>query len=293
MTPGKFKKYLIQELRKKTSTASQLHKLVVEFVAWCDKQSLNPVTARYADLISFMRYQEKNNKSTTRINRSFGALRHYYDYLIELGKVKNNPAANIIKAGQRRRAVHSVFTRAELDELYLDLPEKTEREVMYKCVTGFIVYQGFTTAELGRMLPEHLNLVDRTVYITGSSRSNSREIPLEPHQAELLDKYLNETRPLIIRKRRKFTRTMFCTFGAGENMSNVWYYLKEELQRYQPRLKNLRELRTNVIVHWLRSENPIQVKYKAGHRYVSSTEFFQLQDVESLKEELESFFPNL
>jgi integrase/recombinase XerD len=290
---GKFKKYLIQELRRKISTANQLHRLVVDFVNWCDTQGQNPVTAQYADLISFMRYLEKQGKSTHAINRSFGALRHYYNFHVEEGKIKNNPAANIIKAGQRRKAVHSVFTREELDELYHELPASSDREIMFKCVTGLIVYQGFTTSELGRMLPEHVNLTKGTVYITGSSRSNSREVQLEPQQLELLNKYLDDTRPSMMRRRRKFVRTLFFTPEGGDNMSNVWYYLKQELQKYQPRLSNLRELRTNVIVHWLRSENPIQVKYKAGHRYVSSTEFFQLQDVETLKEELESFFPKL
>jgi site-specific recombinase XerD len=289
---NKFKRYLIDELRKKEGTARQLHVAVCKFSVWCESQHINPVTARYADLIAYMHHLEKKEKSIRTTNRHFGALRHYYNYLIELGKVKNNPAQSIIKSGERRRAVHSVFTREELNQLYLDLPESTDREIMLKCATGLMVHQGATTAELGRMLPEHINLSNGTVYLTGGSRSNSRELRLEPQQILLLSKYLDESRPDMMR-RRKFTRMLFFTAEGSKNLNNTWYSLKHTLQLYQPRLTNLRELRTNVIVHWLKTENPIQVKYKAGHRYVSSTEFFQLGDVESLKEELESFFPNL
>jgi site-specific recombinase XerD len=287
---NKFKRYLKDELRRRDGTVRQLHGLACEFAYWCDSQHINPVTARYADLIAYMRHLEKSDKTIGGINRHFGALRHYYNHLMELGKVKNNPAQSIIKSGTRRKAVHSVFTREELNQLYLDLPESTDREIMLKCATGMMVHQGATTAELGRMLPEHINLAKGTVYLTGGTRSNSRELRLEPQQILLLSKYLDESRPDLMRRRR-FTPMVFFTAEGSANMSNTWYSLKHTLQQYQPRLSNLRELRTNVIVHWLKTENPIQVKYKAGHRYVSSTEFFQLGDVETLKEELESFFP--
>lgn len=51
------------------------------------------------------------------------------------------------------------------------------------------------------------------------------------------------------------------------------------------------QIRSNVITHWLKSYNLRQVQYMAGHKHVSSTEHYQLNNLDNLQSKLEKYHP--
>ena len=50
-------------------------------------------------------------------------------------------------------------------------------------------------------------------------------------------------------------------------------------------------IRTSVITHWLKIHNLRQTQYMAGHRFVSSTEAYLINDLDDLQEEIARFHP--
>ncbi|MDF1573072.1 MAG: hypothetical protein P1P82_15795 [Bacteroidales bacterium] len=55
-----------------------------------------------------------------------------------------------------------------------------------------------------------------------------------------------------------------------------------------PRAK---QIRSSVITHWLKHYNLRQVQYMAGHKYVSSTERYQQNNLDKLQGQLEKYHP--
>jgi integrase/recombinase XerD len=53
----------------------------------------------------------------------------------------------------------------------------------------------------------------------------------------------------------------------------------------------LAELRTSVIVGWLKQYNRREVQYMCGHRHIGSTEAYLVQDAEALKKALKDSHP--
>ncbi len=53
----------------------------------------------------------------------------------------------------------------------------------------------------------------------------------------------------------------------------------------------MKQLRTSVITHWLKNYNLREVQYMAGHRYVSSTEAYQINDLDDLIEDIGKYHP--
>src|SRR5690606_24381110 len=53
--------------------------------------------------------------------------------------------------------------------------------------------------------------------------------------------------------------------------------------------QNAKQIRASVITKWLKTYNLREVQYLAGHRYISSTEGYQQNDMEGLKEEIQQF----
>ena len=57
------------------------------------------------------------------------------------------------------------------------------------------------------------------------------------------------------------------------------------------RLKSPKQIRANVISWWLKNYNLRQVHYMDGHKYVSSTERYQLNNLDKLQERINKYRP--
>lgn len=65
-----------------------------------------------------------------------------------------------------------------------------------------------------------------------------------------------------------------------------------QVTKLEPKVKTLRQRRASEITHWIKTQNLREAQYRAGHRYVSSTEAYQINDLEGLAEDVERFHPN-
>ena len=63
------------------------------------------------------------------------------------------------------------------------------------------------------------------------------------------------------------------------------------INRYEPGLNNMAQIRASVITNWLKHYNLLEVQYMAGHKYVSSTERYRTYNLEDLQKELEKYHP--
>ena len=120
-----------------------------------------------------------------------------------------------------------------------------------------------------------------------------------------LYKYLEGTRPKIItgiydkkpaRKPNKINQAkldnqLFISINGSENIKNSLLHLFKEIQKTKPEILHAKQIRASVIVNWLKTNNLRQVQYMAGHKYVSSTERYQLDNLEKLQEKLEKYHP--
>jgi len=65
----------------------------------------------------------------------------------------------------------------------------------------------------------------------------------------------------------------------------------DQEQDDDPELLHPKQIRASVITHWLKNHNLRQVQYMAGHKHVSSTERYQLNNLDNLHSKLEKFHP--
>ena len=68
-------------------------------------------------------------------------------------------------------------------------------------------------------------------------------------------------------------------------------YMLGQLRQLNPKVINAAQLRSSVIAHWLKGNHLRQVQYMAGHKYVSSTQRYQLTTLDDLKSELQQHHP--
>jgi integrase/recombinase XerD len=63
------------------------------------------------------------------------------------------------------------------------------------------------------------------------------------------------------------------------------------IQKTNPEILHSKQIRASTITYWLKNHNLRQVQYMAGHKYVSSTERYQLNNLDNLQRKLEKYHP--
>lgn len=78
---------------------------------------------------------------------------------------------------------------------------------------------------------------------------------------------------------------------SERNINNRIKYMFDRLKKMNAKGINANQIRSSVITEWLRKNNIRQVQYLAGHKYVSSTERYQVNNLDDLQNELKVHHP--
>lgn len=297
----KFFEYL--QLKKYTTeTCTGVVKTVTRFAQWAEEKNIPLLEVSYNDVMAYVQHcREKRNKPRT-LQIIVLHLRFYYNFLLDENVVQDNPCSSIEIKGVKRKILYETFTPEELENLYrayasLDISKSgigsriTHKR--NKVLLGLVIYQGIRTQELAELTVSSVNLREGKIKIEGALRTEGRELKLEAFQVYDMMDYINETRKLIMAISGKETDQLFTSLGGGENFSNITDKLLRALKKIDKRVKETKQLRGSVITNWLKVHNVRKVQYMAGHRYVSSTESYQANNMDDLKEDVNRYHPDL
>ncbi|MBN2661131.1 MAG: tyrosine-type recombinase/integrase [Tannerellaceae bacterium] len=301
---GPFEKNLAKH-GYEANTIRQMINYTAYFFNWKDQQGI--AQAQYNDLLSFIEHCRADGDSTKLINRKLLSIRKYYEYLQLTDKTIKNPANGLYLKGNRKGIPKDLLEQEELKQLYESYPVYDLRTARNKVILGLLVNQALTTSELKWLEPGHIKLRSGKIEIPGSKHSNGRTLKLESHQILELQEYLTRTRPAILkairenmswpgRKARKpdfklIENQLFISMNGSGCIKNSLLHLTKGLKQMNPKVKDIKQIRQSVITWWLKQEDVRVVQYKAGHRYVSTTERYQAANLEDLEEALKQYHP--
>jgi site-specific recombinase XerD len=287
-----FEQYLLDEKFKESTIASHSYNVKL-FTQWLAKENyLDAADIGYNGLLTYIQYEKKNNVSPATINLRLQSITHYFNYLKKLGEVKQNPARLLRVKGTIKRVIENPLRGDELQALYNTYAQlkkvsqhQHNTDIAHQrniVILGLMVFQGVHSGELQKMEVAHISLGAGTVYIPSTSRSNSRTLQLLPVQILPINEYIQVTRLQLKPKENEL---------FSGNLHNVVYALMQELQGINPAVTNAQHIRGSVIINWLKQHNKRQVQYMAGHKYISSTEAYAVQDMDTLQDELSKHHP--
>lgn len=296
-----YKEYLEQKDFSQSSIKS--YKIVANrFNKWLKNQGLITSQITYNDITAYINHlQSKNNKQRT-IQLEIGALKHYLNYQKLIGNLTHIPINNIKIQGVKRQSIYNIFTPEELDYIYKSYPnidankkgdEMTPKQKRDRIIIGLLVYQGLSTTDLSNIKLEHIQLYKGTIDVPATKRINSRTLKLEPHQAIEIQNFILEEREQLLQKFDKRTDHLIFNLGISNAITNVLYNLMKNLKQQHPEIQSAKQIRASVITNWLKIHNLRKTQYMAGHRFVSSTENYRIHDIETLKNDIIQFSPNL
>lgn len=281
-----FTNYL-EEKKLSKRTVQHYTKYIQSFLAWLKEEDLQEEDFSYTDLLAFMQYCNEKGITKRTLNNLLTMIRHWGNYVITEKRREDNPAAGVFIKGLIRKLPSHLLSIEELEELYRQYSIQLSVDASKKIMLGLMVYQGLTVGELMKLQSHHLKLKDGKIFIKGTKRSNERILELKALQITALQNYLAKNKfregSLFIEPRKKEV--------SERNINNRIKYMFDQLKKLNAKVINAKQIRSSVITEWLRKNNLRQVQYMAGHKYVSSTQRYQLNNLDDLQNELRNHHP--
>jgi site-specific recombinase XerD len=298
-----FTKYLLQKDYSNTTIESFLAD-VERFKIWIEKENVEIESVSYNDMTSFL--QSFGNIAQHTKGCYLRGVKQYFNFLIQQNERADNPAEFIQLKGIKRKTLYDILNRQELDKLYhhYKMPDeeckdknqnwfkaKVLAQKRNKVVVGLMLYQALDTRDLKLLTVNDVKLREGKLFIPGTRKSEERELKLEALQIIDVMEYLLTTRKELLQLTNKETEQLFVSIGSSERVANIMSYLLKQLHQINKKVTSAKQLKASVIVHWLKLYNLRQVQYMAGHRYVSSTESFLVNEMDGMIEDIEKYHP--
>jgi len=297
-----FKKYL-ESKGFSESSRKRIYKETILFINWSEKERIESEYATYRELLSYVQYLKSREVKQITIQLYISGLKHYFSWCIARNLITENPVRKIDIKGIKRRSLYYILNNKELELLYYNfsLEEETPKYNYQKVsqlsvkrnkvILGLMIYQGLGTQELGNLDLKDVKLREGKIYISGSRKSNERTLKLESHQVLDIMEYTLQTRNEILELNNKKSDKLIVSTGKSDEVGNVMSKLMKKLKTQNEKVESVRQIRTSIITKWLKMYNLREVQYMAGHKFVSSTEAYFVNDLEDLQEDIGKYHP--
>ena len=290
-----YKSYLEKENYTKSTVKSYENGIEI-FIKWCKRNHTNPELIDYKTILKYIKYLQRKGTTKKTVKHQIGIVKNYFKYLLSENYRSDNPIENINIKGVKRIINYNLLDADELEDLYYSFETDKYQEEYHKytskrnkVIVGLMVYQGLNTTELIHLELEDLQLYKGKIYIKSGSRSNARMLELKSWQVIEFLEYVKEFREEILERKSLETNRIFIPNNA--RLGNTVLSIIKKLKQYNQKVKNIHQIRASVITNWLKQYNLRQVQVLAGHRYISSTERYLQDDLESLHEIVNNFHP--
>ncbi len=256
------------------------------FLSWLEKEKLALEKVSYAELLKWVGHEQGRGLASRTINHNIRAINKLYT-----SQELSSPGMELRIRGEQHKLLSEgghILSAEELNELYEKYGLGGLSGKRNKAILGIVIYQALRRGELQKLRIEDLDLEKGLLRIPETPIGATRILDLTAVQLPALQDYIYQIRPLI---NLLESDRLFMSMGTGSKLSNSLSYLSKELKKINSKVKTLTQLRQSRITIWLQQNDIRQVQYMAGHRYVSATQRYQANDLESLQERIEEVHP--
>lgn len=258
------------------------------------KHYRNPEKLSYQNIMEYVELLRKNYNPQS-VKRTIYAIKKYYDYLVETGKIKINIAANIkIKDGKENPIqLQELLTEKELQKLLE--PRKERYPILEKrnqIIISLLVNQGLLVGDIEKLKIEDVDLKSAKIRIRKSGITNERILELKAEQILLFYEYLKEEREQLETFRtEKENYFLLGKLGTKITADDINYLVSTYKKNFTKKLTSI-TIRQSVIKLKLdQGENLRKVQYFAGHKNADTTEKYRETGINALQTAINQYHP--
>ena len=310
----------LQSKNHSQATQKEYLRNVNLFLNW---YKVEPINCQKKDILNYLEHLQthKKQENATR-NNTLIALKHYFAFLHKTEQISQNPCLFLKLYGTKKRHLYKIYTTGELEQLYDDfyhtfirnfndnhnlsrpfgIPQNQEQQAFLSrqrnyVMFGILVFQGLATNELQKITLDDIDLNKAKITIQGSKKSNPRTLNLNASQIGFLINYIENIRPKFFKYCNPTQKLFFIlpqiskTKTSSENLKNVFIGLKKQVGSIDQKFLQFMQIRASVITVWIKTTGLRKAQYLAGHKSITATEKYVINNLENLTQDLTKFNP--
>ncbi|MBS2037986.1 tyrosine-type recombinase/integrase [bacterium] len=295
------------DLRRRDYAERTIHSYcgsLLMFAAWVEQQAdlktpgdLTTSALEKYQMHLMLRPTVQNRRAQARTmtaggrNTVLAHLRSFFRYLKKAGRLLGNPALELENSRKTKRLPRNILSVPEVARLLAVVPRQSPSGLRDLAVLEVLYSTGVRRAELLGLNLQDLRLSESMLYVMGKG-SKERVVPLGKAATEALQRYLKESRPVLVRGDHHALFVSACHGGrlsVDEIVPPIRNYAK------QARIKkkvNLHLFRHTCATHLLRGGADLRcIQTLLGHSELSTTAIYTRVDLTDLKKTLKRCHP--
>lgn len=243
-------------------------------------------------------YRKKNKQSGEVLSigsqcRILSTARSFFNFLYERNYLSENHASSIRLPKQNKSLPRGILSMLEIDHL-LSLPNlNTIIGLRDQAILETLYGTGIRASELCFLHIQDLDLNRQEILVLGKGK-RERLLPLHDRLIIALLAYLDEARPVLLKKAKHLSGKLFLnTYGhplQRRQVANIVKKYSKELKRDD--IITSHNLRHSVATHLLQNGADIRfIQQFLGHNSIESTQIYTRVSIGDLRNVIEDFHP--
>ena len=172
-------------------------------------------------LTSYLLYLEKEGFSAATISRKITVLKKFFQYLIRIKRLEDDPTERLQSPKVERREV-TVLTQKEMEQLLEQPSSKTPKGIRDRAMLELLYTTGIRISELIQLKEENINL--ELGYLICVGEKQNRILSFDKMTKEVLGEYRREGRPKLLKEENDIF--FLNRSGLAMTRQGVWKNIK-------------------------------------------------------------------
>ena len=265
--------YLTTEKRMTDNTKQAYLRDLRHFSNFAEARGIDdPAEASSTDILAYLMELKTGGRSKSTVNRKLASLRTYYQYLIKMREIFENPTESIKSPKVEKKEIQYLTTE-EIDRL-LELPEDTAKGKRDRAILELLYATGIRASELIEMQIEEINIRMGFVKCAGTHGS-ARIIPIGKPCRHAMEVYVSEVRETLLKG--KESESLFLNYAGNPfTRQGLWKILKEYGEAADFAIPLTPQvIRNSFAVHMLQNGADVKsLQELMGHEDISATQAY-------------------
>lgn len=283
--------YLRSECHLADNTVQAYRRDLVRFGAWLEGRS--PAKLDIRELSEFVGYVKKEGLAPSSISRHIVAVRMFYKFMQLEGVIQDNPA-ELLATQKMWQRVPKVLTTESIDR-FLNAPLKVDAMWLRdRAILELMYATGCRVSEVANMLLSNVHLEEGYCLAEGKG-SKQRMVPLGQQAVVVIERYLQEQRPVLVRGKGTDVVPWVIVSRTGKRLRReaIWELVKRYAVRadIDPNITP-HTLRHSFATHLLAGGADLRlIQEMLGHASIQTTQIYTQVDSSKLKRVHRQFHP--
>lgn len=287
----RFLKYLRSECHLANNTVAAYRRDLEHFKSWLEGRL--PTKLKIDDLTNYLVWLKEQDLAATSIARHIVSLRMFYKFLQLEAGITENPA-ELLTTPKIWRRIPKVIP-ASVIEQFLTAPQRYDPHWQRdRAILELLYATGCRVSEISDLLLANVSL-DEGYCLAEGKGSKQRMVPLGERAIEVIEEYLQQSRPTLVANRDPKETPWIILSRTGQRLRReaIW----ELIKRYAKRVgidpeTSPHTLRHSFATHLLAGGADLRlIQEMLGHASIETTQIYTQVENSKLKRVHEKFHP--